>query len=410
MPYWITDIDVTELVPALTVPPDHDGIAMVVRREQRPIGFVMRPLPAGSHLNEQQAWEILYESIDAELLEGTGAGSEGSNEESKEMNWTTTPSLTVAICTKDHPDDLKKCLQRLHAVCEEDGGTEEILVVDNAPSDDATKRLVDSWPGVGYVHEPKPGLNFARNRALHESTTDFLAFVDDDVLVDKHWLTGWRTALAANPDAAAFTGLVLPSELQTRAQILFEAWGGFEKSFQSIRYGPTLPGHPFYPCLGGKFGTGCNMAFRRDALLELGGFDEALDTGAPLPGGGDADMFYRVVRAGYPLVYEPQFLVFHRHRRTYEQLRRQYGRSWGKGMMAFISKSYRYDVDQRQNLRRLVRWWFGYYLSELYASLRGKHVLPPDLLAVQLWGGVVGLAGAYGRSVRRVQRIRQHHR
>jgi hypothetical protein len=39
------------------------------------------------------------------------------------------------------------------------------------------------------------------------------------------------------------------------------------------------------------------MILRRDLLLEIGGFDEALDTGKPLPGGGDLDIFYRVIRA-----------------------------------------------------------------------------------------------------------------
>ena len=50
--------------------------------------------------------------------------------------------------------------------------------------------------------------------------------------------------------------------------------------------GQVLSGNPLYPCGSGIFGAGCNMAFKREVLLKLGGFDEALDTGAPLPGGG----------------------------------------------------------------------------------------------------------------------------
>ena len=88
--------------------------------------------------------------------------------------------------------------------------------------------------------------------------------------------------------------------------------------------------------------TGCNMAFRRDVLLEIGGFDEALDTGAPLPGGGDLDIFYRIIRAGYVLVYEPSYMVFHEHRESVSALRRQYY-TWGLGLMAFVEKSYRND-------------------------------------------------------------------
>lgn len=318
------------------------------------------------------------------------------------------PALTVAVCTRDSVQNLAACLGRLLELRHLESETFfEIIVVDNAPSGEETKALVASLAGVRYVREPRPGLNFARNRALREASGEILAFVDDDVIVDRSWLRGLAHAMCCHPDAVAFTGLVLPLELQTDAQILFEKRGGFEKSFETIRYGPTLPGHPFYPCIGGKFGTGCNMAFRRQVLLELGGFDEALDTGAALPGGGDTDMFYRVIRAGYPLIYEPQFLVFHRHRRDYDKLRRQYARSWGQGLMAFVAKTYKYDASQRPKIRRLVVWWFDAHFRDLLNSLRGNHVLPANMILAEIWGGVTGIFGAYPRSVRRVKRIRR---
>jgi GT2 family glycosyltransferase len=230
----------------------------------------------------------------------------------------------------------------------------EILVVDNAPSDMRTRKLIASLPDIRYVCEPKPGLNFARNQALREATGELLAFLDDDVTIDHGWLAGLLEAWAENPDAAAFTGLVLPYELVTEAQIIFEQRGGFRRGFEKIRYGQSLPGNPLYPCGAGIFGAGANMAFHRDILIDLGGFDEALDTGTHIPGGGDLDIFYRIIRAGYPLVYEPQFLVFHQHRREIEALRRQYRRSWGLGFMAFVTKCYRTDPLQRPKLRRLL--------------------------------------------------------
>jgi GT2 family glycosyltransferase len=124
---------------------------------------------------------------------------------------------------------------------------------------------------VRYFLEPREGLNFARNRALEVSTADIIAFIDDDVTIDRGWFDGLRCALNQHPDAAAFTGLVLPVELKTEAQILFERRGGFQRNFYSKRYGATLPGHHSYPCVGGKFGTGCNMAIRRSVLVRLGG-------------------------------------------------------------------------------------------------------------------------------------------
>ncbi len=400
MAYLITQIELAQPLGAIAVPADHTGVALIVRRGGRPVGFVMEELPAGGRLAPDEIQRLLEARIKPYLLNGDDAATE--------PHATVPRSLTVAICTRDHPDDLARCLGSLERQ-RSAGWPFQILVVDNAPSTDATARLAAARPEVRYILEPMPGLNFARNRAVAEADTEMLAFIDDDVTVDPHWLDGLRHAVTAHPDAGAVTGLVLPAELATPAQVLFEKRGGFEKKFDTIRYGATLPGHPFYPCVGGKFGTGCNMAFQRKVLLELGGFDEALDTGPPLPGGGDTDMLYRVVRAGHPLVYEPRFLLFHRHRREIDALRRQYSRSWGQGLMAFVAKSYGSDPEQRSNLRRLVRWWFGNELRELYDSLRGRHVLPPDMLWAELCGGILGILGAYPRSRRLIERIRRQY-
>lgn len=405
MPYSIADIEVTQPLPNLVVPEGNTGFALIVREKGRAIGFFMKEQPGKYVLNSEELSLLIKDKVKVQ------PSKENQSEESvchciSGLFF----SLTVAICTKDNPQELNTCLTHLLSLLSSElKAAFEIIVIDNAPSDDLTKKLVASLPGVRYVREPKPGLNFARNRALQEATGEIIAFIDDDVIIDKYWLRGIEKAIAEHPDAAAYTGLVLPAELETDAQILFEKRGGFEKSFETIRYGRTLPGHPFYPCIGGKFGTGCNMAFRRQVLLELEGFDEALDTGASLPGGGDTDMFYRVVRAGYPLIYEPRILVFHRHRREYEQLRHQYSRSWGQGLMAYVAKTYKNDGAQRPNLRRLVIWWFTSHLRELLQSLMGGHVLPPDMVLAELWGGIAGIVGAYPRSLRRAERIRKQY-
>jgi hypothetical protein len=77
--------------------------------------------------------------------------------------------------------------------------------------------------------------------------------------------------------------------------------------------------------------------------------------------------------------------------------------------MAYVAKTYRHDTAQRPNLRRLVAWWFGNQVQELARSVRGKHVLPPDMILAELWGGIVGLCGAYDRSLRRTNRIRRRY-
>jgi GT2 family glycosyltransferase len=319
-------------------------------------------------------------------------------------------SLTAAVCTHDRVGELERCLASLVAL-RADAATAhrrfEILVVDNAPPDGSTRSLVTALLDVRYVVEPVPGLDVARNRALAEATGEVVAFLDDDVVVDRGWLRGLNEALAAEPAAGVVTGGVLPYELETAAQVRFERRGGFQRGFETRLFaGERLLGNIHYPIGAGVFGAGCNMAVRKTIALELGGFDEALDTGPPLPGGGDLDLFYRIARAGRPIVYEPSMLVFHRHRRTDRALRRQYW-TWGTGFMAFIAKTYGAEPAQRGRLRSMIAWWLGYQLRTLARSVLGRDVLSPRYVLAELAGGVVGLAGTYGRSRRRLARTRR---
>ena len=404
MSYPIINIEVTQPLPTLLVSESDTGIALILRRKGRPISFLMKALPALSVVPPENLAQLIKKEVGDKLLQ------ESIREQLiPPIHKVGFPSLTVAICTKDRPENLSRCLESLLKIdksISEGSPSFEILVVDNAPSDERTKKLVSALPSVRYVQEPKPGLDFARNRALQKATGKILAFLDDDVTVDNQWLGGLVEAWAENPDAAAFTGLVLPYELATEAQILFEQRGGFGRGFEKIRYSQILPGNPLYPCGAGIFGAGCNMAFQREILLKLGGFDEALDTGSPLPGGGDLDIFYRLIRAGYSLVYEPRYLVFHQHRREYEKLRHQYW-TWGLGFMAFVVKSYQSDPPQRSRLRHLVWWWVKDQLDQFQKSVRGHHVLDPTMILAELWGGVVGLLGEYHRSLRRIEQIQR---
>lgn len=402
MSYSIIQLEVSQPFPIIKTQDHETGIALVLRYHDRPIGFLMQEIPSNSVISQEDLDSLLSREVALKLLQ------EKIREELlKKPDQYQLPSLTIAICTKDRPDNVERCLKSLQNLKKPDNLSDfEILIVDNAPSDDQTQERVANFPQVRYVRELKVGLDFARNRAIQEANGEILAFLDDDVVVDPEWLLGLMEAWTENPDAGAFTGMVLPYELETEAQILFERRGGFGRGFEKIRYGQVLEKNPLYPCGAGIFGAGCNMAFKRELLLKLGGFDEALDTGTPLPGGGDLDIFYRVVRSGSPLIYEPRYLIYHQHRREMIKLRRQYW-SWGLGFMAFITKSYQNDPSQREKIRALVQWWFREQLSQLTKSLLGKQILPPQMILAELWGGIRGILGEYERSKRRTGAIRQ---
>ncbi|MGC1306853.1 MAG: glycosyltransferase [Phormidesmis sp.] len=406
MRYPILDIELSEPLPDLAADERDTGLALVLRYGDRPIGFVLQPMQPNQPLSKAALGDLLSQQIGAKLLQ-----EKIHQALNVPVSTNAFPTLTVAICTKDRPDNVKRCLTSLLALQHpnlEQPTQFEILVVDNAPSDERTRHLVGSMPTVSYTLEPKPGLDFARNHALHTASGELIAFLDDDVVVDRGWLKGLQEAWAENPDAAAFTGLVLPYELETEAQIAFEQRGGFRRGFEKIRYGQSLRGNPCYPCGAGIFGAGCNMTFQRHILLAIGGFDEALDTGKPLPGGGDLDIFYRVIRAGYPLVYEPTYLIYHQHRQTMAQLQHQYW-TWGLGFMAFVVKSFHHDPAYRRQIFELIAWWFRYQAQELLQSFSHQSALSPRMALSELWGGIVGLCGEYPRSLKRIQQIRKQY-
>jgi hypothetical protein len=167
MPYPIHEIEVTHPLPTLTLSEGDTGVALIVRRQDQPIGFLMQS-STNRQIEPDTIAQWIAEKLSAKLLQ------EAIRDEWVAPMNARFPSLTVAICTKDRPDNVARCLTSLLKLQSPDAF--EIVVIDNAPSDDRTQTLVADLPTVQYVQEPKPGLSFARNRALKEANTELLAF------------------------------------------------------------------------------------------------------------------------------------------------------------------------------------------------------------------------------------------
>ena len=303
------------------------------------------------------------------------------------MAW---PSVTVVVCTRGRPTQLARCLEALTQLEYEDL---ELLVVDNAPQGDGVVKVVTRHPRVRYVREPRPGLDWARNRGVLEARGDVVAFTDDDVVVDRGWIRALARIFAEDPAVMAVTGLVAPLELETDAQLLFERYRGFGRGFDRRWYGiHAQAGEHAARRYGGSgiFGTGANMAYRRSVFDTVGLFDPALDVGTVTNGGGDLEMFFRVVKAGLPLVYEPQALVWHHHRRTMEELHEQLT-NHGVGFASYVMRSSAAYPEERRGFAALARWW----LSWMGARLRQEHArpgrFPASLVRAELRGFLVGI-------------------
>jgi GT2 family glycosyltransferase len=248
------------------------------------------------------------------------------------------PPMSVVVATRERPHQLAVCLKSL---LECDYPRFEIVVVDNAPTTDATRRLVQTFGHEGvavrYVREDRPGLAAAHARALAEVDTPYIALTDDDVVVDRNWLAAMAAAFGSTADVACVTGLILPTELETPAQIWLERRARLNKGFDRtiVRCGEDTR-DPLFPYNAGRFGSGASMAFNTQALRSVGGFDKASGVGTPARGGDDLIAFFRVVAAGHTLVYEPHALLWHAYPRELSRLRRQMF-DYGAGLTAYLT-------------------------------------------------------------------------
>ena len=291
------------------------------------------------------------------------------------------PRATIAVCTRDRPEDIARCLRAISSL-PDDG--QEVLVIDNCPSTDATRNIVAGHRGVRYVREDRPGLNNARNRALHEASHEIVAFVDDDAAPDPSWLR----ALSKNfldPLVYCVTGLTMPLELETDAQELHEQWSPFGRGYKRRIFDVSHSN----PLAVGQVGAGANMAVRQRALRDLGPFDEVLDAGTRTRSGGDTEMFSRILINGFRIVYEPRALCWHRHRRTRKDLQLMfYGH--GVGVYALLTKAF--VVHGELGSFKIAWNWFRYdQLPSLVRSLFGRPSSRPiELTLAELRGCLVG--------------------
>lgn len=311
------------------------------------------------------------------------------------------PPISLAVCTRARPRDLERCLRSLSRL---DYPIYDVIVVDNEPRDDATRAIV-SASAFRYVPEDRPGLTWARNRAAAEARHDIIAFVDDDVEVSSGWLRGLARSFA-EPEVAAVTGLVLPMEVETPAQRLFESYGGgMSKGRQPKRFEPARM-KPAGLLAAQKLGVGANMAFRRKILQDLGGFDTALGVGTPAGGGDDLDIFHRLLAAGFTLQYDPAALVWHLHRRDMEALWRQIfqnGQSYG---VYLIKRFRRGEVNRARVAAFALAHWGSWLMGRLLLGLMGLHPLPLSLLWAEI-RGALNAPRAYLLTYRRDREMRE---
>jgi GT2 family glycosyltransferase len=402
-PVLVGNLELTAPIMSIELPgpPDgtpYKGVLLLVRLRQVPVGYaLLRPDALDPDAIARQVWEQLADAVTArcaraglpavDALTAGGLAAIGpARDETAER-----PMISVVVCTRNRPQSVLATLRSLTAMSYRPF---EVVVVDNAPSSEATREAVlaeyGEDPRIRYVREPRPGLSCARNRGIEEAAADIVAFTDDDVVVDPWWLDGICRGFRAAPEVACVTGLIATAQLENPAQLYFhlrEGWGAVceRRVFDLTENRDDSPLYPYSP---GIFGAGADFAVTRALMKEIGPFDEALGAGTLSGGGEDLEIFMRIILSGHRIVYEPSAIVFHHHRTELAELAEQMLR-YGSGCTASLTAILlRVPRARRELPPRIVRGLLR--VLTLNDRVKANPTLPPGLMRREFRGLLLG--------------------
>ncbi len=214
------------------------------------------------------------------------------------------PKVSVVVCSYNAERTLGSCLESLQKLNYPDY---EVILVDDG-STDTTPQIAAKAPWVRYLrHERNLGLSAARNTGLATSTGEIVAFTDADCRADNDWLYYLVSDLLSGEFAGMGGPNLLPPEDSAVATAVMASPGGPAHVMLTDRQAEHIPG--------------CNMAFFKSVLEEIGGFDPIFHAA-----GDDVDLCWRLQQADYKIGFSPSGFVWHYRRSTVrEYLKQQHG-------------------------------------------------------------------------------------
>jgi glycosyltransferase involved in cell wall biosynthesis len=256
------------------------------------------------------------------------------------------PTVSVIVAVYNAQDTIGDCLQSLLAL-EYPSERWELLVVDNA-SRDATPRILEQYRSrLTILHESIRGPAAARNAGIRSATGELVAFTDADCLVDPRWLRHLVVPLA-DPAVAIAGGQILAHRPCTRVAEFGERIHDHRRAIEDV-----VP----------PYAITMNWASPRRVLHTLGLFDPRLLRCS------DVDFAFRVVQAGYRMVYAPGAVIYHRNRSTPRALAWEGYRHGYHGVaVVALHRQFMARYEKRDSLR--PRWSPLYPVDRIRSGAR----------------------------------------
>jgi glycosyltransferase involved in cell wall biosynthesis len=210
----------------------------------------------------------------------------------------------------------------------------QIILVDNCTDPEESKKYkeIAKIHNITYCREAQPGLSKARNAGIKNATGEIIVFADDDFIVKPEWIKN-MVIHYSDPVVACCTGRMVSNKHDGVSQ-LYERSASFDRGPSGYRV--TAADMNILNLLksvteAGKKRLGMKTpapysvgygfcSFRKNVFELTGLFDEKLGRGTPAVGSEDVDMFYRILKAGFAIDYEPEAVILHEHRSTFEAI------------------------------------------------------------------------------------------
>ena len=227
-----------------------------------------------------------------------------------------------------------------------------------------TRFLHDSR--VNYLHISTPGSNLARSYGFNLGNAPYVLFTDDDCRVDSQWISEMRQELQ-QPAIWAVFGRVIEDETfkpQIDANLIPV---NTESIKMALKDDPRHKQFNHTRRLNLGFGHGACMGVNRQRVKGIGGFDNLLGAGGRFKSWPERDLGYRILHHKGTITYTPKPIVYHRHWRGWQEVKRT-NKNYAYGAGAAIGKYWRCG-DKIGAIYLLGEWFFDQGIRQVASGL-----------------------------------------